>query len=230
MQIFSNQISLANMNRELRSRARAAAAQEERSRLARDLHDSVTQTLFSASMIAGVLPELWAQDEAAGRHRLEQVQQLTRGALAEMRALLLELRPEGLIEAELGVLLRQLSEALSGRRRIEIELSAHSSCPMPADVKVACYRIAQEALNNIEKHAQATIVQIQLTCADGGVSLRISDDGRGFDPEAVTPDRMGLRIMRERADAVGAHLEIETEQGVGTELILNWDRSWQEEE
>ena len=191
--------------------AHQVAASQERSRLARDLHDAVTQTLFSASLIAEVLPGLWENDPAEGRLLLGELRQLTRGALAEMRTLLLELRPAALVEANLGDLLRQLAESVSGRSGIPVAVSLEG-CPvpdLPAEVHVALYRIAQEALNNVVKHAQAHRVEITLRCsrehegAKPGVSvrveLRISDDGRGFDPATVSPDHLGLGIIRERA-------------------------------
>jgi signal transduction histidine kinase len=102
----------------LYEQAEEAAVATERNRLARDLHDAVSQTLFSASLIAKVLPRLWERKPEEGRRRLEEVRRLTRGALAEMRTLLLELRPKALVEADLGDLLRQLTEAFIGRARI----------------------------------------------------------------------------------------------------------------
>jgi signal transduction histidine kinase len=231
---FADQAAIAIENARLYEEAHQVAASQERSRLARDLHDAVTQTLFSASLIAEVLPGLWESDPVEGRQLLGELRQLTRGALAEMRTLLLELRPAALVEANLGDLLRQLAESVSGRSGIPVSVSLEG-CPVPDladEVHVALYRIAQEALNNVVKHAQAQRVEIRLWCsqeregtqpgAGVRVELRISDDGRGFDPATVSPDHLGLGIIRERAQAIGAQLRVESETGKGTAVEVMW--------
>ena len=140
---------IASLEQEVEERAREMAVLEERNRLARDLHDAVSQTLFSASLIAEVLPRLWERDQDEGRRRLEEVRQLSRSALAEMRTLLFELRPAALAEAELGDLLRQLADTITGRGRLPVTVEISSRTTLPSEVKVAFYRIAQEALNNV---------------------------------------------------------------------------------
>jgi signal transduction histidine kinase len=189
----------------------------------------VTQTLFSAGLIAEALPAMWDSDPAEGRLLLQELRQLSRGALAEMRTLLLELRPAALLEASPGDLLRQLGEAVTGRTGLPVTVTVEGSCVLPPDVHVALYRIAQEALNNVVKHAQASQVTVRLHCispADGGeagyAELQVRDDGRGFDPCRVPPDRLGLGIMRERAQAIGATLEIESQPGQGTRIAVAW--------
>jgi PAS domain S-box-containing protein len=221
---FADQAALAIENARLRTQAEQAAAAAERSRLARDLHDAVTQTLFSASLIAEVLPRLWERDAEEGRRRLEELRQLTRGALAEMRTLLLELRPAALTEVSLGDLLRQLAEAVTGRARIPITLAVDGQCPLPPDVQIALYRIAQEALNNVAKHAGASQATVDLNCNEDGIKLRIRDNGRGFDLSLVSPTSLGLGIMRERAESVGAILAIDSQIGKGTEVTVIWVR------
>ena len=119
---LAQRAAMAIQNAQLYEQAQFAATVEERQRLARELHDAVTQTLFSSSLIADVLPRIWERNPEEGRRRLEELRQLTRGALAEMRTLLLELRPSALVEVELGDLLRQLSEAFTGRSRIPVQL------------------------------------------------------------------------------------------------------------
>jgi PAS domain S-box-containing protein len=217
------------------------AVTAERNRLARDLHDAVTQTLFSASLIADVLPRLWARHPAEGERRLEELRQLTRGALAEMRTLLLELRPTALMEVELADLLRQLTEAITGRARVPVILTVEGQYPLTPDVRVALYRIAQEALNNIAKHAGASQAAVSLrysrrkeqgsekTEEQGSnmphgllVELRISDDGRGVNLAHISPQSLGLSIMRERAEAIGAKLSIESQVGQGTQVSVVW--------
>jgi signal transduction histidine kinase len=208
---------------------------EERGRLARDLHDAVTQTLFSASLIAEAVPASWELDQQEGRQLLSELQHLTRGALAEMRTLLLELRPAALIETSLSDLLHQLAEAASGRAGVPVSVAVSGDCRLPSDVHVALYRIAQEALNNVVKHARATQAEVSFRCAalaggGNGADLDIWDDGRGFDPGRVGPDHLGLGIMRERAEAIGAHLQIETEAGNGTRVSLSWKEAVHQDE
>jgi signal transduction histidine kinase/streptogramin lyase len=199
-----------------------AAVTAERSRLARELHDAVTQTLFSASLIAEVLPRLWAKDPVRGHQQLEEVRLLTRGALAEMRSLLLELRPEALAKAKMDDLLRQLGRAMTGRTGISVSVSADVQCPLPAEVQVALYRIAQEALNNAAKHAEAHHVEMRFQCEEGGATLSIGDDGQGFDVDNIPPGHLGVGIMQERAASIGAVLEIESEPGQGTQVSVVW--------
>ena len=225
---LAQRAALAIDTAQLYEQSQALAVMEERNRLARDLHDAVTQTLFSASLIAEALPTLWESDQGEGRQLLKELRQLSRGALAEMRTLLLELRPAALVEADMGHLLRQLAEAVTGRTGISVIVTMDDKCALPPDVHVALYRIAQEALNNVVKHAQASQVTVSLRCSspqaegiEGGcVELCVSDDGRGFDPVKVSPDHLGLGIIRERAQAVGATLEIASQPGHGTRVVV----------
>jgi nitrate/nitrite-specific signal transduction histidine kinase len=219
---FAAQAAVAMENARLYQQAQHAATIEERQRLARELHDAVTQTLFSASLIAEVLPRLWERDPDQGRQRLDELRQLTRGALAEMRTLLLELRPGSLVDAELGDLLRQLAESITGRARVPVALEVEGRCALPPEVKVALYRIAQEALNNMAKHARASQAWMSLHCRPEGVALCVSDDGCGFDPDCIPPNHLGLGIMHERARAVGARLEVESQAGEGTQVRVAW--------
>ena len=174
--MFGDQAVLAIENAGLRARAERTAVAAERNRIARDLHDSVTQTLFSATLIAEVLPKLVERNGNEGMRRLEELRQLTRGALAEMRTLLLELRPATLIEVSIEELLRQLTEAARGRARIPIELQVQVTAPLPPEAKIAFYYIAQEALNNVAKHARAGSAYVNLAShSTGGRTL---DSGR----------------------------------------------------
>jgi signal transduction histidine kinase len=201
----------------------ATVAEEERNRLARDLHDAVSQTLFSASLIAEVLPTLWEKDPEKGKERLEEVRQLTRGALAEMRTLLLELRPSALIEAELPHLLEQLAEAITGRTRIPVIVITQGDCILPDDTKVGFYRISQEALNNVAKHSEATEVTVSLICDKEKITLKIKDNGIGFDSENISPESLGVGIMQERAEDMKASLTIHSRVGEGTEIVVIWE-------
>jgi GAF domain-containing protein/HAMP domain-containing protein/anti-sigma regulatory factor (Ser/Thr protein kinase) len=231
---IANQAAVALENARLYGQAQQLAVMEERGRLARELHDAVTQTLFSASLIAEALPDLWEGDQEEGRQLLGELRQLSRGALAEMRTLLMELRPAALVEANLSDLLRQLGEAVTGRTGVPVIVSVEDVCALPTDVHVAFYRIVQETLNNAVKHANASQVTVSLRCLSlpprpfqvespgEGVELSICDDGRGFDPRNILPDRLGLGIIRERAQAIGATLQIESQPGRGTQVTVVW--------
>ncbi|HEY4688222.1 MAG TPA: PAS domain S-box protein [Anaerolineae bacterium] len=226
---IANQAAIAMVNAELHEQAQTLAALQERQRLARNLHDAVNQSLFSAGLIAEVLPRLWERNPDEGRRSLEDLRRLTRGALAEMRALLAELRPSVLTDTDLGDLLRQLGNALTGRTNIPVAVTVVGEGTLPAEVQVALYRVCQEGLSNIAKHAAANQVAIHLQVDAGAVELRIRDDGRGFDPERVSPGRSGLSIMRERAEAVGAVLLVTSQPGHGTEIAVRWTEVLQQE-
>jgi signal transduction histidine kinase len=204
-------------------KAREDAALAERSRLARELHDAVSQTLFSASLIADVLPRLWDRNPDIAHERLHELRELTRGALGEMRTLLVELRPAALVKADLTELIAQLADAIVGRARLPVEVTFEGRISPPVDVKIALYRIVQEALNNVVKHARASEAALFLKSdSQGNLELRITDDGRGFDLQSVSAGSFGLGIMEERATAIGADLTIKSQIGDGTTIILTW--------
>jgi len=221
---LAQRAALAIENARLYEQAQQAATLEERQRLARELHDAVTQTLFAASIIADVLPRLAQINPAEADRRIRELRDLTRGALAEMRTLLLELRPQALSEAALHELLHQLGEATTGRARVPVTVTAELHCDLPVDVKIALYRIAQEAVNNIAKHANASQVDVTLRCVNDGETLElcIADDGIGFDPAQTLPDNLGLRIMRERAEEIGATLTLVSQLQRGTQVVVTW--------
>jgi two-component system nitrate/nitrite sensor histidine kinase NarX len=218
----ANQAAITMLNAELYGQAQALAVLEERQRLARNLHDAVNQSLFSAGLIAEVLPRLWDRDQAQARRSLEDLRRLTRGAMAEMRALLAELRPSTLTDADLGDLLRLLGNAFTGRTNVPARVTVVGQGVLPAEVQVAVYRMCQEALNNVAKHAEASMVEISLTHDNNSIKLSIRDDGRGFDPDFTTSGHYGMSMMHERAEAVGALLSITSRPGHGTELMIRW--------
>jgi signal transduction histidine kinase len=222
---LAQRTTLALENARLYEQARQTALLEERQRLARELHDAVTQTLFASSLIADVLPRLWERDLEEGRRRLAELRELTRGALAEMRTLLYELRPAALAETPLGDLLRQLVDATIGQARLPVSLSVEGQRALPPDVQVALYRIAQETLNNVAKHAMASRAEVSLIYRADGVELCLRDDGQGFDLSQIPPGHLGVGILRERALTIGAGLEIASRPGGGTRLTVSWPRS-----
>ncbi len=236
LQSLAHQAGAAIENAQLYEQSQQLAIMEERSRLARELHDAVTQTLFSASLISEALPAAWENNPKEGRELLQELRGLSRGALAEMRTLLLELRPAALAETSLEDLLRQLGEAASGREGIPVKTIFEGQGTLPPDVHIALYRITQEAINNIVKHARANQILVRLcySCVENSdpgqeisssVTLSVSDDGRGFDPARVPHHRLGLGIMHERAQAIGASLTIESQPGEGTQITVLWEQS-----
>ncbi len=219
---FGDQAALAIENARLREQVERSAVAAERSRLARELHDSVTQSLFAAGLKAEALLKASDLTSSEARESLRDVQRLTRGALAEMRTLLLEMRPGTLAQSSLSDLLEHVVRATEARTRASIRLTAAASRPLPSDVTMALYRIAQEATNNVVRHSQARDVWVTLTSSDEAVELVVGDDGRGFDPATVGPEQLGLRIMRERAEAAGASLKIDSTTGQGTVVTATW--------
>ncbi len=225
----ANQVALTMVNAELNEQAQALAVMEERQRLARNLHDAINQSLFTAGLIAEVLPRLWEQDQDLARHSLKDLHRLTRSAQAEMRALLAELRPATLTDTELGELIKLLGYALSGRIDIPVVVDTAEDINMPSVVQIAFYRVCQEGLNNIAKHADASRVDIDLHQAGAGITLRIRDNGKGFDQNQIISGHYGLQMMQERSEAVGAQLIVTSQPGQGTELNMHWDDKTQKE-
>jgi nitrate/nitrite-specific signal transduction histidine kinase len=219
---IGKQVGVAMENARLYEQAQHTAIAAERSRLARELHDAVTQTLFSANLIADVIPRIWRRDPEEGLQNLEELRQLTRGALAEMRTLLLEMRPEALERSDIKSLLTQLGDAFVGRVRVPVSLAIQGDCELTHEVKIVFYRVAQEALNNIAKHSGARQVELCLECQPGQMNLTIQDDGLGFESDSIQPDHMGISIMHERASSIGACLQVESQVGQGTTVRLDW--------
>ncbi len=206
----------------LREREVEQAAREEKSRVARDLHDSVTQALFAASLkaealagVEGVSPDVEAV--------VAEVQRLNRGALAQMRTMLLELRGDPLEQIPLHQLLRNVVEATESRTRTRVSLTIEGDGPLPPVVHVTLYRVTQEALNNVARHAQADQAWVDLRLLPGQALLTVRDDGRGFAPGPLGPAHLGLRSMRERAAEAGARLRIAAAPGAGTEVTMEWE-------
>jgi signal transduction histidine kinase len=218
---LGRRIGMAIDNARLYQQAQISAAIEERQRLARELHDAVTQTLFTASILAESLPRLWERDRDKVFPHLERLVRLTRGALAEMRVLLLELRPSMIVNTRLGDLLTQLANAVQSQRSLTIHCDVEDTGGIPEDVHIAFYRITQESLNNIIKHSQATEASIFLRSTPEHILLEVADNGRGFDVEADSAG-FGLNNIYERAEAIGASLKISGGIGQGTKIQVEW--------
>ena len=195
------------------------AARQERERLARDLHDSVTQALFAANLKAEALSA--AEGEAA-KQALDELQRLNRGALAQMRTLLVELRGEALEEVPIHQLLRNVVEATESRASVSVRLQVTGDGALSPRLHAAVYRIVQEALNNVARHAGADHAWVELRVGLGEGRLRVGDDGCGFASTEMDPTHMGLRSMQERAEEAGAELHVESAVGRGTLVTLEW--------
>ena len=223
LQSFANLAAVAIRNAHLYQQGMEMAALEERHRIARDLHDAVSQTLFSANIIAESLPRTWELQPEKALAQVQLLHQLTRGAAAEMRVLLVELRPESLTNSRLKDLLTQLGYALPGRKNIDLSLLVQdlSNQPLPPEVQITFYRVAQESLNNVIKHGQATQVRIRLLQTDGQVMLTIIDNGQGFDMKRISRG-IGLNSMQERASSIQASLNLKSTVGRGTRVRLMW--------
>lgn len=224
LQAFSNEIAVAIRNAQAFEEAAALARLEERQELARDLHDSVSQYLFTASLMAEMLPALRERNPDLVPQRLKELHGLTRSALAEMRNLLLELKPDKFVETSPHDLIERLIEGVKGRAAgLDIAFVMDGDMPLPFKVKQTMYRILQEAMNNTIKHAGATTCSVSYVVDQGGLTVTIEDNGDGFDMN-LSPrvDSMGLGIMKERAKQVGGHLETYSALGQGTKVVFTW--------
>jgi two-component system nitrate/nitrite sensor histidine kinase NarX len=172
--------------------------------------------------MADVLPRLWEVDQVEAREQLQDLRLLARGALAEMRTLLVELRPDGLTDSSLAELLHQLGEATTARTRLPVSVTATGDGTLPGDVQIALYRIAQEALNNATKHARASSVAMSVRCDNQCAHLEVCDDGKGFDLAMQSGGHFGLKTMTERAETIGALLTLDSAPGQGTQVRVSW--------
>jgi signal transduction histidine kinase len=217
----ADQVAVAVENVKLYDRAQDVAALEERARLARELHDSVTQALFSMTLRARAVQlrlerEGIEADSPAARD-LRDLSELTQGALAEMRSLIFELRPGALREEGLVAALQKQTAAIGAREGIEVTVDAPDArLPLKPSVEEHLYRLAQEALHNVVKHAQAEHVLVRLEVGPEVMTMEIRDDGTGFDPAAVPPGHLGLHTMAERTGQIGGSIEVLSAVGEGT--------------
>ncbi len=207
------------LERDLRRQAGELAAGEERAHLARELHDSVTQALFSMTLVSRSVEMLLDRDVDAARTQLTQLRELQREALAEMRALIFELRPGNLEQDGLTRALKTHTAALQGRIGLPVVVeSTLGDQRLPLPVEETLYRIAQEALHNVVKHAAAQQVRVEVGPSRDGVRLRIQDDGKGFDPKLVPAGHLGLAGMEARALRIGASFACRSVSGKGTTI------------
>jgi PAS domain S-box-containing protein len=213
---IADHAAVAVENARLFAEARGKAALEERQRLARELHDSVSQALYGISLGAETAREALEEDPGEVAEPLDYVIALSEAGIAEMRALIFELHPESLQEEGLCVALEKQAEAVRARHKLRVEVELCDEPDAALEVKEAVYRIAQEALNNAAKHADAKVVSVGMECVRRRVVLEVRDDGVGFDPEGDFRGHLGLRSMRERASKLGGTLRVNSAPGAGT--------------
>ena len=215
---IADQIGVAVENAQLYQRAERLAVMEERQRLARELHDSVTQSLYSATLLTETARRsAVAQDLARTQSYLEELGDITQQALKEMRLLVYELRPPALEQEGLVGALQQRIDAVEGRAGVDVRLLVEGEVKPAPPIEEALYRIGQEALNNALKHAAAGSVTVRIQASDARIEMQVVDDGQGFEPQAVRErGGMGLTTMQERAKQVGGALSVRSAPGKGT--------------
>jgi signal transduction histidine kinase len=191
---------------------------EERQRLARELHDSVSQALFGIGLGAQTALALLEHEPEKVADPLRYILELANTGLAEMRALIFELRPESLEQDGLLRAIERQAAALGARYRVNIETVLESEPDISIPIKEALYRIAQEAMHNAVKHAKPRTIRLQLACRDGMVTLEVADDGMGFDASGSFPGHLGLKSMPERAERLGGQVMVTSTPGAGTQV------------
>jgi PAS domain S-box-containing protein len=225
---IANQIAVAIENARLYEQAQQLAAVEERQRLARELHDSVSQALYGIALGARTARTLVDSDPARATEPMDYVLQLAEAGLAEMRALIFELRPESLETEGLVAALEKQIAATRARYGIEVEATLPAEPSLNLREKEVFYRIAQEALHNVVKHARASKVNVTLTADNGSTALEVRDNGVGFDSAQSFPGHMGLVSFAERATSIGARVAVESQPGAGTAVRLSLENGHQE--
>lgn len=222
LRAMADQAALAVENSVLLAEEAKAAGMAERQRLARELHDSVSQALFSMTLHARTAErrlEALGPEAGPAQEEVQRLQELTRGALAEMRALIFELRPDALAEEGLGAALTKQAAAMSAREQVAISVDAPAQrLPVSTDAEQHLYRIALEAMNNALKHAHPTRIEVALTVSAQGVDLLVRDDGIGFDTTVERPGHLGLGTMGDRARSLGGRMQVESAPGHGTRV------------
>lgn len=223
-QPLADALAAAVVNERLHQAETRQAALMERQRMARDLHDAVTQSMYAANLVAEALPWMWEHDPEEVRQTLESLRDLVRASLTEMRVLLFELHPESADDLPLGALFERLGDAVAGRTGLSVDVAVSPDLVLPGEVKLAFYRVAQEALSTVGKYAGASRASVVVDADDADAWLTVRDDGERHDFAAPSPESGSVRAMRERAKEIGAALEVESSSGQGTTVSLVWPR------
>ncbi|MEU4468718.1 GAF domain-containing sensor histidine kinase [Streptomyces sp. NPDC024017] len=220
--ILAQHAAIALTNARLYERSRELTIAEERSRLAHELHDAVSQKLFSLRLTAQAAARLVDRDPSRAKGELQQVAALAAEAADELRAAVVELRPAALDEDGLVATLRTQIQVLDRAHSARVTFAGHGVKALPASQEEALLRVAQEALHNALRHSGADHVDVTLDRRGGGAVLRVTDDGDGFDPNAVrrAGRHLGLVSMRDRASGAGGTLTVESEPGKGTVIEM----------
>ncbi|HEX6304367.1 MAG TPA: PAS domain S-box protein [Anaerolineales bacterium] len=218
LQLLANQVAVAIENARLYEKAQYLAALQERQKLARELHDSVSQALYGLALGTRTARTLIDQDPQKAVEPLDYCLALAEAGLAEMRALIFELRPESLEKEGLVAALSKQSGAFRERHSIEVQTELCQEPDVPLNVKEALYRVTQEAMHNTIKHARASLVQLQMNCEEKRLDLWVCDNGIGFDTQAEYPGHLGIKSMRERVERVGGGIDIASLPGQGTKI------------
>jgi signal transduction histidine kinase len=213
---LADRAGVAIINAELYERAQQVASLEERQRLARELHDSVSQALYGIALGARTAKTLIERDPSAAAEPVDYILSLAEAGLTEMRALIFELRPESLESEGLVAAITKSADAVAARHGIRMVLDLGEEPAIPIESREALYRICQEAMTNVIKHAQASMIEVKLRHNEGRVTLTVADDGTGFDTDASFPGHIGLHSMRERAERVRGEVNLESTPGRGT--------------
>ena len=222
IELLAAHAAIAIENARLHERSRELSIVEERNRLARELHDSVTQRLFGVALAAESASTLLERDREGAATELRRVSELARGAMEELRAVVFELRPASLEAEGLATVLRKHVDVLRRVAGQRIELLVCDVPRLTAGPATQVLRIAQEALGNAVRHAGAERIEVLLQGDDGRLILNVSDDGCGFDPQGpeVRGQRLGLTSMDERATELGGTLKVTSTLGKGTTVRL----------
>lgn len=212
---------LADRNAQLAEQAAQLAALDERNRLARELHDSVSQELFSLTMLAAAARRTLQTRPDLTADRLVEIEESARRALEETRSLIFALRPAALDGRGLAPALRDLVPALRERQGLHVTLRITGERPLPLEHEQALFRIVQEALANVARHSSVREAEVDLRYYDDVVTLEVRDEGRGFDPGAArNPRAIGLHSMAERAEALGGRITIRSAPNQGTTIAV----------
>ncbi len=220
--VLAAHAAIAIENARLFEASRELSVIEERNRLARELHDSMTQNLFSLTLTAEAASELVHADPARAEAEIDRIRALARDTQAELRSLIFELRPPQLEADGLVATIRKDLEVLGRAHGLKADLRVHGTPELDSTVEVELYRIVQEALNNALRHAKADTVEVELDAREGVITIIVRDDGVGFDPSAraIRERRLGLTSMRERAERLGGTFRVESSPGAGTTVSV----------
>jgi signal transduction histidine kinase len=228
MQSLADQAAVAIENARLYEQAKRFAVVEERNRIARELHDSVTQALYGITLhTEAAFRHLQNNKIELTREQLEDLRVTAQEALREMRLLIFELRPSVLENQGLISALKARVEAVEERAGLQVTFSVDGDLNPPSHIQDGLYRIAQEALNNALKHARANRIDLRLHADQESITMTVTDDGMGFDPERAVPGGgLGLDGMIERADELGGVLTLDSRHGEGTIVKIEVPHEW----